>query len=906
MSGTMDPNQFASAMAAYRDAMRAYIRCGNVPVDFVKQLGAGSQSMNQLGYHQEAYEVIQLIMKGTNYINDSTERVIQTYRSWKAKASTSSFLGLWRESIDSYEKTINLGEQGAYARIEESHAELGRDAVYEPTDHRELGSMHGRVGAFGEARESFSIAEERLEAVRHRLDHHTHRDESARLLNARAIVHADLGEYEEAESNALSAAQIQEVLGEEKPGRFLQAAIDYVTAGRARRELARREDEDYTSSFEAFDDALRVLDMVPEEDRDREHSDRESEARLQRGRTQILDGDYDAAIEDLEKALSLSSDFNLVQHAGEHRLYLGEAHLELDDPARARKNLEEAVELAEGNGTPETLWRGRYALASVHRAEDRPEEARSELKKCVETIERLRSQHLPESSKISMLDLKDRPYEELIVDLCQPRADGPEAPKNAEALAYAERSKSRVLTERLATKDVPAPAGVPEELVAEERQRAGNLRALQDSGSRGNAARGAYDLQAKVEEAERRLREVREKISACGVRGEEYVSMREGAPLDYAGIRNTLASTRATIGPGHEPYTASERAERVVLVDYFVAEEKILVFIGRSDFEKPRAYEVEVSRDALQVWADEVFAKVKTCNYENLWDLQAWQSEMGRLVAPIEECSEEGDVVWIVPHRELHRLPLHALKLGGRYLADRNPVFYTPSASVFRYSRAKNPGRVPETALVLGNSLPRTRPLDFAEGEAVAVAALFGTNAYLRNRATKAVLYEALRRAGGEIDVLHFACHGGFDAEAPLESRVELATSGGEEDEQPDLNVEDVLGLELKATLVGLSACDSGLSKIYPGEELIGLTRSFLYTGTPSLLVSLWSVHDRSTGELMERFYKVLLDPSSEDGVATRTSKAHALQIAQRGVRSNGRFDHPFHWSSFVLEGDWD
>lgn len=195
MSDTQNRNRIASAIATYRGAMHAHIRRGDVPADYVKHLGAGSLSMNQLGYHREAYEVIQLIMEGIDYISDSTERVIQTYLSWRAKAFTSSFLGLWQESIAAYEKAIDLGERGAYARIEESRAEPGRDAVYEPTDHREIGSMHGRAGAFGDARESFSLAEQRLEGVRHRLNDHTHRDELARLLNARAIMHTDLSEY---------------------------------------------------------------------------------------------------------------------------------------------------------------------------------------------------------------------------------------------------------------------------------------------------------------------------------------------------------------------------------------------------------------------------------------------------------------------------------------------------------------------------------------------------------------------------------------------------------------------------------------------------------------------------------------------------------------------------------------
>lgn len=536
-------------------------------------------------------------------------------------------------------------------------------------------------------------------------------------------------------------------------------------------------------------------------------------------------------------------------------------------------------------------------------AEGCPERARDELKKCIEIIEQLRSQHLPEASKISMLELKDRPYEELVVGLCEPGSDrthAVEAPEFTEAFGYVERAKSRVLAEQLAIKDLAAPAGVPAELVGEERELAGSLRALQDPESRTNAAAGAFDLHARVEDAERQLREIRDRIRVSGAGGEEYVAMREAAPLDYAGVLDILASGGFEIGDND----ASERTGRVVIVEYFVADEKTLAFVGRADFDAPRLYEIDVSRDALHDWA-EVFASIGPRNYLDVWDLEAWQREMGRLIEPVEECSEEGDVVWIVPHRELHRLPLHALKLRSRYLVERNPVFYTPSASVLRYSRAKNPGRVPATALVLGDSLPRTAPLDYAKDEAEAVATIFGTEAYLGDRATKRTFGQELRRAGGEIDVVHFTCHGRFEPEAPLASRIELASEDGEDDQQPDLTVEDVLGMELKTTLVTLSACESGLSKIHAGEELVGLARAFLYAGTPALVVSLWSVDDESTGVLMEAFYRALTGSPAGSEPGAQAGKAQALQAAQQSVRDGGWFDHPFHWSSFVLVGDW-
>ena len=91
------------------------------------------------------------------------------------------------------------------------------------------------------------------------------------------------------------------------------------------------------------------------------------------------------------------------------------------------------------------------------------------------------------------------------------------------------------------------------------------------------------------------------------------------------------------------------------------------------------------------------------------------------------------------------------------------------------------------------------------------------------------------------------------------------------------LTVQDILGLQLDLDLVTLSACDSGVSQNRPGDELIGLTRAFIYAGTPSVLVSLWSVDEVSTGLLMTAFYR---------GLRAGLTKAEALRAAQREVRT--------------------
>ena len=106
------------------------------------------------------------------------------------------------------------------------------------------------------------------------------------------------------------------------------------------------------------------------------------------------------------------------------------------------------------------------------------------------------------------------------------------------------------------------------------------------------------------------------------------------------------------------------------------------------------------------------------------------------------------------------------------------------------------------------------------------------------------------------------------------------------------LNLFDIFNLQLGAELTVLSACETGMSTVWEGDELLGLARGFLYAGTPSLLVSLWTVNDRSTAQLMRHFY---------EGLQRGVSKARALQDAVLEVKT--AFPHPYYWAPFILMG---
>src|SRR5262249_28588236 len=111
------------------------------------------------------------------------------------------------------------------------------------------------------------------------------------------------------------------------------------------------------------------------------------------------------------------------------------------------------------------------------------------------------------------------------------------------------------------------------------------------------------------------------------------------------------------------------------------------------------------------------------------------------------------------------------------------------------------------------------------------------------------------------------------------------------------LRLYDIYNLRLGSDLVVLSACQTALGGEIKGEGLIGLTRGFLYAGAPRVVASLWQIDDRTSAELMKRFY---------EGLLTRGERpAAALRAAQIAVWRTKGLDAPYYWAAFTLQGEW-
>jgi CHAT domain-containing protein/uncharacterized protein HemY len=156
----------------------------------------------------------------------------------------------------------------------------------------------------------------------------------------------------------------------------------------------------------------------------------------------------------------------------------------------------------------------------------------------------------------------------------------------------------------------------------------------------------------------------------------------------------------------------------------------------------------------------------------------------------------------------------------------------------------------------------------------------------------------AMSAALGSYRYVHFATHGFLNNLHPELSG--LALSMFDEQGRPEdgfLRAHQIFNLKLNADLVVLSACRTGMGEHIRGEGLIGLTRGFMYAGSPRVLVSLWSVTDNATAELMTRFYKEM--------VKNKQRPSKALQEAQISMLKEARYRAPLFWAAFIMQGEW-
>jgi len=485
-------------------------------------------------------------------------------------------------------------------------------------------------------------------------------------------------------------------------------------------------------------------------------------------------------------------------------------------------------------------WMILFDRGKIADAEGDRKEAIDCYRRAVDIIEMQRSTINTEASKIGFVGDKQTVYGRLIGALF---ADG----RHAEAFEYVERSKSRALVDLLATKqDFSVKTGG-------ERQ----VRELLESSKTAEAEVIAQDQTVEKSKTRGLMITAKQQLQD---RSPELASLVSVTALSVRELQSLIPSDEA-------------------LIEYYYSDKDLYAFVlTREGLKSIRLERGKLVDDIRQF-------RILVENPASGGDLSLEQSLYQRLILPLQGDLNKRNLI-IVPHGALHYLPFNALNDGRDYLIERYSLRMLPSASVIKYLRAKKALKQADI-LAFGNPDLGDPRLDlaYAQQEAQAVArSRPQSRVLLRREATES----AFRKYGDGFHYIHFATHGQFDSEAPLKSALLLA---GDAENDGRLTVDKLYSMRIDADLVTLSACETGLGKITNGDDIVGLTRGFLYAGSNSIIASLWKVDDLATSHLMTEFYSALKE----------TNKREALRRAQLDTKK--KYPHPYYWASFQLTG---
>jgi CHAT domain-containing protein len=507
----------------------------------------------------------------------------------------------------------------------------------------------------------------------------------------------------------------------------------------------------------------------------------------------------------------------------------------------ARAMLDTLLALPEIRAMGNLYWVTLYERSLISLRDGKRDEAVRLLNQSVEAIESVRSTILFEAAKIGFAGDKQTVYATLVGTLAQ-------MGNWNEAFLVAERAKARALVDLLAQRRdlVPPPA-----VDAKVRDLFANAATVE--GGSGIAA---------DESAVRGIKLVVDSRAELATLAPEAASLVSVQRVSIADIAARISADETLINY----YRAGDDLYALVLNGTRIVGFKLSA-IGLDD-------EVRSYRDAIERRDPKAAERGRP-----LYD---------RLIRPLS-AEIKGSKLTISPHGVLHYLPFGALLDGDEYLLDRFSLRLIPSAGTLAYLKTDRPTKT-GTLLALGNpDLGNARyDLPNAQVEAVNVAALFpSSRALVRSAASKT----AIEELGNGFSMLHFATHGKFNTDDPLRSGLYLA-KGNESDGL--LTVSDLYTLRWDVDLVTLSACETALGKVANGDDVIGLTRGFLYAGARSIVASLWEVDDAATEKLMLSFYRNQQDHD----------KREALRLAQIETRKN--YPHPAFWGAFQIVGRAD
>jgi len=650
-------------------------------------------------------------------------------------------------------------------------------------------------------------------------------------------------------------------------------------------------------------------------------------------------GESQKAISSLKQALLLHRD------VGDRRqeaiaLSLIGASYSMDKPDEAQNYLEQALSLHRvvGDRTSEAATLQRKAQLELKRG--RLSEARTDIEEALKIIESTRSQLVSQQLRTSLSASRQDYYEFYIDLLMRQEREHQSSGYDAAALEASERARARTLLDILTEARAHIRQGADPILLDRERTTQQQLSVKSERLTRLLASKHSEEQEtAARKEVDAILSDYQDVEAQIRARSPRYAALTQPQPLTSKEIRQLLD-------------------DETLLLEYALGEERSYLWAvtptSIKSYELPRRAEIEA--DARRVY-DLLVKKADTLHPEALTSLSRTllgpvADQLGRkrllivgqgalqyvpfgvlLESSAKErgsrdhgpgLSKHLSVQPLIVNHEIVSLPSASViallrrELSMRRVAPNkvvvlaDPVFGKDDQRVKQ--KIQNPaaqgrdGGEKETAQSsLPSDVERSAndlnlinfdrlPVSRSEAELI-------TGMVPKAQSRKALDFAASRATAtspelGNYQIVHFATHSLLNNQHPELSGIVLSLV--DEQGQPQdgfLRLHEIYNLKLGADLVVLSSCQTALGKEIKGEGLVGLTRGFMYAGTPRVVASLWKVSDKATAELMKRFYQKML----REGLRP----AAALRAAQVSMLNERQWAAPYYWAGFVLQGEW-
>jgi CHAT domain-containing protein/uncharacterized protein HemY len=502
------------------------------------------------------------------------------------------------------------------------------------------------------------------------------------------------------------------------------------------------------------------------------------------------------------------------------------------------------------------------------------------LQACDSLIDRLRQQTGNEADKLSLGALANDIYAQgvrVAFTLSEIALNNRKTYREL-SFYFAEKSKAAVLLDAISDTNAKSYAGIPDNLLENEKQLKASL------------AQVTQKLAEKPTETEERR--LREQAFIINQQYTAFIHELENQYPQYFNLKYNVAAPSVK-------QLQNILGTKTALVTYFIDEKRSHIYtyvITKNNY--------QVTESAIPENFDRYITGLRNSLYyiePNAFKLAA--RRLGQLLIP--KLNSSVTDILIIPTGRLSVIPFETLltkKVGQKndysalpYLLKKYSVRYEFSAGLLLQKKHTNT-TITSALLCAPVTFTDNRliPLPGTETEVNTIAALFNernisNQIKLKEQATETSLKS---KSIKDFSLLHFATHGIVDETNPELSRIYLQAS---ETEDGNLFSGEIYNMELMASLVTLSACETGLGKVSKGEGVIGLARALVYAGAQNLIVSFWSVADESTAQLMTEFYKQLLNTKgSSISEQLRQTKLTMLK---------GTYSAPYYWAPFILIG---